>query len=159
VRQKALELLINLKNLGINIQYTSGFRSPEEQQKLYEEGRTEPGKIVTHAKPLWSFHNYGLAVDLVPLKDGKPWWKAPYEIWEKIGIEAEKLGFIWGGRWLGKKKDMPHIEYHPGLTISEIRNYFLKTGKVLIEKGLAPVAVIVIAIGVLFLAKYVRSRI
>ncbi len=45
-----------------------GLRSRERQNELYAQGRTAPGKIVTNAQGGQSFHNYGYALDWVPLK-------------------------------------------------------------------------------------------
>jgi len=44
-------------------------RTFAEQDALYAKGRTEAGKIVTNAKGGMSYHNYGLAIDIVLLKD------------------------------------------------------------------------------------------
>jgi len=44
-----------------------GFRSNERQDELYAQGRTTEGRIVTNALPGQSFHNYGRAIDWVPL--------------------------------------------------------------------------------------------
>ncbi|SVE43245.1 uncharacterized protein METZ01_LOCUS496099, partial [marine metagenome] len=38
-------------------------RTYAEQDDLYEQGRTEPGKIVTNARGGKSWHNFGLAID------------------------------------------------------------------------------------------------
>jgi len=45
-----------------------GFRTIQRQKELYAIGRTSPGKIVTQADAGQSFHNYGLAIDWVPLQ-------------------------------------------------------------------------------------------
>ena len=49
---------------------TDGYRSRAEQTKLYAQGRTSLGKIVTYAKAGQSPHNYGLAFDIAFRKDG-----------------------------------------------------------------------------------------
>ena len=50
------------------------YRSLEEQALEYAKGRTIKGKIVTNAKPGQSAHNYGLALDFVPMQNGRPQW-------------------------------------------------------------------------------------
>lgn len=45
-----------------------GFRTNVRQAELYAQGRTKPGNIVTNAQAGQSFHNYGLAIDWVPLR-------------------------------------------------------------------------------------------
>lgn len=51
-------------------------RSMQEQDELYAHGRTAPGAIVTNARAGQSAHNFGLALDFVPLLNGKPQWSA-----------------------------------------------------------------------------------
>ena len=51
-----------------------GLRTPAEQERLYAQGRSEPGRVVTNArgKPIpQSFHCYGRAIDWVPAKQVK----------------------------------------------------------------------------------------
>ncbi len=57
---------------------------------------------------LESKHLKGKAIDIVPEKNGKPWWTAPESVWERIGTIGEECGMNWGGRW--KTKDCPHFE-------------------------------------------------
>jgi peptidoglycan LD-endopeptidase CwlK len=52
------------------------YRSMAEQSALYAQGRTRPGPIVTRAQAGESAHNFGLALDFVPLLNGKPQWAA-----------------------------------------------------------------------------------
>lgn len=94
--------------LGITIRITQGMRTFEEQQKLYDRGRTEPGKIVTKAKPGSSYHQYGLATDLVEVIGGGVDWN--YDM-SKLVPYATKYGIDWGGNWTGFK-DFPHFEKH-----------------------------------------------
>lgn len=61
----------------------------------------------------WTFmsnHFDGKAVDIAPLKDGKPWWNAPDEVWNKMGAIGKSCGLHWGGDWPEPKKDKPHFE-------------------------------------------------
>jgi peptidoglycan L-alanyl-D-glutamate endopeptidase CwlK len=52
---------------GIRVYIYEGLRSNERQELLYNQGRTTNGSIVTNAKAGQSFHNYGFALDWVPL--------------------------------------------------------------------------------------------
>lgn len=108
---------------GIHIIITATLRDVEYQNELYAQGRTKPGKIVTNAKGGLSFHNYGVAFDVVPLKDNMT---AMYEtsgefgkVWAKVGTIGESIGLEWGGNW--KFKDMPHFQYIEGLTLADFR--------------------------------------
>lgn len=53
-----------------------GFRTFGGQDKLFSQGRTTPGKIVTHARGGESAHNYGCATDWIrwDLKRDEPLW-------------------------------------------------------------------------------------
>ena len=85
-------------------------RTPERQAFLYGFGRDyDDGRgIVTNARTsLYSFHGFGLAVDIVE-KDATP-WNAPEGFWEAIGAAAKRNGLTWGGDW--KKPDRPHIHW------------------------------------------------
>lgn len=91
----------------LDLLISSGIRSFEEQQKLYNQGRVTPGKIVTNAKPGKSLHNYGLALDV--FMGGKdPFLSLNRELWDLFGAFAESTGFTWGGRF--KLQDKCHIE-------------------------------------------------
>lgn len=110
-RQAVEELLTNLETVsGIKWVITSARRTMAEQKKLYDQGRSTPGEIVTKAPPGSSAHNFGLAVDLCPLdKTGECWWNAPERYWKMMGELAEGMGLVWGGHF-ASIMDKPHIE-------------------------------------------------
>ncbi len=91
---------------GYDLRVTQGLRTITEQDALYAQGRTKPGKKVTNAKGGQSNHNYGLAVDLAFFVDGKLTWED--SLYLKIGKWAKSAGLLWGGNW--KSPDMPHVE-------------------------------------------------
>lgn len=134
-----------------------GYRSPEEQNALFAKGRTVPGNVVTHVQGLFSWHNYGLAFDVVPERlRQQPNWAPEDPLWSKLGFIGKRLGLHWGGDW--SSPDKPHFEYHPGLSIQEVRDYFLKTGEVLLSKVLRPEVLIMVLLGVWGFLTYVRSK-
>lgn len=100
---------IDSKFSGWEFFITDGFRSFEEQTKLYAQGRTTSGKIVTNAKAGQSAHNYGLAVDCAFQKDGQ--LSYDLKMYSLIYPIARKLGFELGADWTGFT-DKPHFE-HP----------------------------------------------
>ena len=102
--QKLHELEALAKEHGIDFRLTSGYRSPAEQAKLYAQGRTTPGKIVTHLKH--SKHNEGKAFDVVILRNGQPVWGA--NDYAAIGKLGQSIGLTWGGTW--KMKDLCHFQ-------------------------------------------------
>ena len=63
VKERTNELIQQSAHQGIAIVITDSFRSAEDQDRLFEKGRSLGGNIVTHAKGGESYHNYGLAVD------------------------------------------------------------------------------------------------
>lgn len=101
-----------MAELGKPVFVFEGFRSMERQAELYAQGRTKPGKIVTHAKPGESLHNTGRAVDII---FEKTLWSNPETDWQLLGMMGEALAksmglpITWGGRWKGIP-DRPHWE-------------------------------------------------
>ncbi len=107
-REKAERWQAACKAAGLDVLTYCTYRSPEEQARLYAQGRTTPGKIVTYAKPGESAHNHGLALDFVPLLGGKPAWRECPEYWQAIAI-AEAEGMESAARWR-KFKELPHLQ-------------------------------------------------
>lgn len=122
---------------GLFFRMSFGFRTPQEQADLYSLGRDKNGKIVdktkvvTLAKPWSSWHNYGLAFDVVLLdkSSGEPVWdrtkdlngdaKRDYDQFTEI---AKSFGFEWGGDFK-TFKDYPHFQKIPmGLTLSKAKS-------------------------------------
>jgi peptidoglycan LD-endopeptidase CwlK len=89
--------LADCASAGLDILVTCTLRSMEDQAVLYAQGRTTPGRIVTNAKPGQSAHNYGLALDVVPIVHGKPDWSGNSPVWEQLA----SLGQGHGLQWLG----------------------------------------------------------
>lgn len=110
---KAQQLKALAAQEGIDLAITAGHRSKEEQARLYAQGRTTPGDIITYAKPGQSRHESGRAIDVVPLKDGKPDWRSPH--WSRLGALGHQLGLEWGGTWK-KLTDRPHFQLPTGGT-------------------------------------------
>jgi D-alanyl-D-alanine dipeptidase len=110
---------------GTEIMITQGLRTWEEQDALYAKGRTAPpiGKkyIVTKAKGGQSYHNFGLAVDIVVLDAlRKADWDVKHPGWAAAGTAGQSVGLEWGGAWKGFK-DIPHFQYTGGLELEECR--------------------------------------
>ncbi|MEC0484914.1 M15 family metallopeptidase [Bacillus glycinifermentans] len=121
VKETAIEVIKRAYKEDIYVQITSGYRSFAEQNRLYAQGRTAHGKIVTNAKGGQSNHNYGLAVDYVLLtSDGKTALWTINSKWKRVAQIAKALGFAWGGDWKSFK-DYPHLEMMGGLTLSQLQ--------------------------------------
>lgn len=99
------------------VRITQGLRSFEEQEKLYAIGRITTGKKVTNAKAGQSIHNYGFAVDICLIIDGKvanwdtakDWDNDQVADWYECVKIFAKHGWDWGGNWK-TFKDLPHFE-------------------------------------------------
>lgn len=94
------------------IRLAQGTRTFPEQDALYKKRPK-----VTNAKAGQSIHNYGLAVDIVLIIDGKvaswdvkkDWDQDKQADWMECVSIFKKHGFKWGGNWISFK-DMPHFE-------------------------------------------------
>lgn len=94
----------------IQIKIVSGLRSYADQDALYKQGRTAPGKIVTNAKAGYSNHNFGIAFD-VGVFEGKRYLPESPK-YKAIGALGKDLGLEWGGNWM-TIVDEPHFQLRP----------------------------------------------
>jgi peptidoglycan LD-endopeptidase CwlK len=117
IREKVRQFLSLARENGIDLLITSALRTFQEQERIYQQGRTLPGPIVSWAKPGTSYHNYGLAIDVVPIVNNKAIWGST--AWETIGRLGKSLGFTWGGDW-ASKPDKPHFQMELGYKVAEL---------------------------------------
>ncbi|SDI20755.1 peptidoglycan L-alanyl-D-glutamate endopeptidase CwlK [Alteribacillus persepolensis] len=128
VDEKKQELIQRAEAQGISVVITEGYRSHEEQDGLYAQGREEPGSIVTNAKGGESYHNYGLAIDFAIEKpNGEITWDIDYDgnhngrsDWEDVSKIAKELGFEWGGDWPGFR-DYSHLQLETDVSMYELQ--------------------------------------
>jgi peptidoglycan L-alanyl-D-glutamate endopeptidase CwlK len=95
---------------GLDVLVTCTFRTDAEQTALFAQGRTVPGKIVTRAKAGQSAHQYGLAIDIVPMVNGKPDWDGGDPIWAQIGDLGQQAGLQWLGALGSSFPEKPHFQ-------------------------------------------------
>jgi hypothetical protein len=81
--------------LNITIRIVQGLRTFPEQQAIYNQGRTTPGKVATNSKPGQSYHNFGMAVDLGILSNGKIDWDFDYNRLQLF----MPASMTWGADW------------------------------------------------------------
>lgn len=118
VQRLCAQFLAEAQKQGMPLILTQTYRTIEEQNALYAQGRTKPGKIVTNAKGGQSLHNWRVAFDVCFLV-GK---KASYTgDWKKLGLIAQKLGLEWGGNWTSFP-DKPHFQYLAGYQLKDFIN-------------------------------------
>jgi peptidoglycan L-alanyl-D-glutamate endopeptidase CwlK len=96
------ELVALAQQAGIPIKITSTRRSTDEQRRLYAQGRTEPGPIVTWT--LDSPHLHGAAFDATLV--GAPEYEDDPDAWDLLGELGESVGLRWGGSF----GDFGHFE-------------------------------------------------
>ncbi len=106
---------------GMKVRVTGNpYRTFEEQDELYAQGRTKPGKIVTNARAGESYHNYGLAIDVVEIKPNFGYEKGyDQKRWSLIGKEGKAMGFEWGGDFKNLV-DKPHLQMTFGYTEGQL---------------------------------------
>lgn len=111
-----MEKIINECNENLKgrsqVRVAQGLRTFAEQDALYAQRPK-----VTNAKGGQSVHNYGFAVDIVLIIDGKTASWDTRKDWDNDGISDwdecvrvfAKYGWSWGGNW-SSFKDMPHFD-------------------------------------------------
>lgn len=121
VQPLARELIETAVAQGINAKVISGTRTYAEQDKLYAQGRSQPGEIVTKARGGHSWHNFGLAFDIgIFSADGKIYY-GESEAYQQCGKIGEAIGLEWGGSWTNFK-DEPHFQLNPkDYSLAELR--------------------------------------
>lgn len=120
VKQRVEAFIAACKAQGIDLLVTSTYRDNESQNALYAQGRTAPGKVVTNARAGQSYHNYRCAVDVVPIRHGKPVWDSKDAVWQTIGALGKAAGLEWAGDWK-RFKELAHFQYTGGLTLAQLQ--------------------------------------
>lgn len=126
IQPLAEQLVLNAAGAGVPLRVVQDVRTPQEQQALLESGRG-----VTNAGANLSYHNYGLAFDVVPEEYlSLPNWNPEGPLWDKVGAIGKSIGLEWGGDW--KKKDRPHFQVPSSFApIRELKAYLEKFGKIM----------------------------
>jgi hypothetical protein len=107
--RRALKAVCN--NLGIQLRVTDAFRGEAAQTAALQAGNS-------NAAFGESYHNYGLAVDVVELQsDGTVNWNTHYSA---IAYYFCQEGFAWGGEWRSIQ-DRPHFECSFGLNWKDLQ--------------------------------------
>jgi peptidoglycan L-alanyl-D-glutamate endopeptidase CwlK len=131
LRTEAKEIYIAIYNAlkgRAAVRFTHTLRTIAEQDTLYALGRTKPGKKVTNAKGGSSFHNYGLAIDICLILDGKDVsWDTLKDYdgdkvadWMEVVTIFKARGWEWGGDFKSIK-DAPHFQKTFKKTTAELK--------------------------------------
>jgi len=134
--------------LGVELAVVQGDRSETEQAALYAQGRS-PLDVVNHlralvgwagltskenvarvtkARPLYSWHNFAMAVDVAPENpDGSIDWDSKHPVWQDMIAKGEALGLTSGISF----EDQPHFQLtgrFPVTPTDEVRALFASGG-------------------------------
>lgn len=110
---KVAHKALSISPIDFGISY--GVRTLAEQERLYAQGRTQPGPKVTwtmNSLHLPQKDNFAHAIDVLAYVDGKISWDE--KLYDRIAVvmknTADMLNvkIVWGGDW--KNKDRPHFE-------------------------------------------------
>ena len=119
-RDKIIELIDICHSKGIELEIVETYRTVAKQNEY-----KRMGKIYTRSTGGRSKHQYGLAIDVVPVVDSLASWEN-IALWKKVGAVGEKLGLRWGGRWR-HPYDPGHFEWSGGVSSAAM------------ERGAAPI--------------------
>lgn len=122
------------KSKGHDLDIHMALRTWETQAGLYAIGRTKEldRKPVTRAKPGRSYHNYGLAIDVVfdgdMSKQGIQWgWDDKKYPWKELGELGKTFGLEWAGDWK-TLTEMPHYQMSFGVPVTKLLEWHTQGG-------------------------------
>lgn len=105
IQQYATRFINKAKGAGISLKITDAYRSVATQQQYLSQGKPA-------AQPGYSFHNYGLAIDVKPTDSTD---------WETIGQIGKSLGFRWGKTFTNPKSEPWHFDMGFGFTTAQLK--------------------------------------
>jgi peptidoglycan L-alanyl-D-glutamate endopeptidase CwlK len=120
-RQFLTEVIGQLRGDGLVFKIISGTRTYEQQNALFAQGRTRPGRIVTRARGGQSNHNFGVAWDLGVFRNGA--YIPESTLYQKAGAIGKRQGLEWGGDW-ESFQDEPHFQAIDEARLAETRRSF-----------------------------------
>jgi peptidoglycan L-alanyl-D-glutamate endopeptidase CwlK len=128
LREEVMEIYdeINEALIGSAMcRFSHTLRTFAEQNVLYAQGRTKPGKIVTNAKGGLSYHNYGMAIDIVLIANGAASWDSGKDFdadgkadWMEVVSIFKQFGWEAGIDW--KFRDAPHFQKSLGYSVRQL---------------------------------------
>lgn len=120
VRDAVTRTVADLNAEGFPFKVFEAYRMPQRQAYLFGQGRTRPGAIVTQARPWESYHQFGLAADIVLCPGGKWSWDASAEYiqaWDRLHD-------------IGRSYDLEPLNFErPHLQLANFHLSDLKAGK------------------------------
>lgn len=120
VRDSISRTVADLNAEGFPFKVFEAYRCPQRQAYLFGQGRTRPGAIVTQATPWESYHQFGLAADIVLCPSGKWSWDASAQFvqaWDRL-------------HEIGQKYDLEPLSFErPHLQLAHFHLSDLQAGK------------------------------
>lgn len=131
-----LEICDTVASKYVRVRFSDILRTEERQNELYAQGRTKAGNKVTWVRGGYSYHNYGLAIDIVLLRDKdkngsfeSASWDTVFDgdmdgiaDWSECASIFSAYGWQWGLRRRdGSKYDLPHFQRSLGYKASDLR--------------------------------------
>ena len=103
----AIAFLNKCQGAGIKLKITSAYRSIDYQKTLTKKGKPA-------AKAGYSYHNYGLAIDV----------SADSAYWGTVGEIGQSLGFRWGKFFRNPQPERWHFDMGFGLSTIELKKRY-----------------------------------
>ena len=117
VAEKRDQLVAIMQAVGYPVVVTDEYRTFEQQDALYAQGRTKPGSVVTNAKGGESLHNYRCAFDVAFKKGTGVSYDGDFAM---LGTVGKILGLEWGGDW-ASFVDKPHFQFTAGYSLADFQ--------------------------------------
>lgn len=100
------EFLAQCNAIDLDVKITFTYRTPQEQDEIFAQGRTKPGRMVTNLRGKQSKHCYTIdgqpaakAFDFGVFDNGAYIGNGSDDRYLEAGEIGESLGLRWGGRW------------------------------------------------------------
>lgn len=117
--------LAECQRQGLNVLIAETWRTKVEQDSLYAQGRSKPGKIVTNCQYPESPHCWGVAFDFCRNERGKEYDNSD-KFFNRVGAIGKTMGLFWGGDFKSFV-DMPHFEmakFMPGNSVATLKRTY-----------------------------------
>lgn len=119
VAQQARNFLNLTAANNMDVRITAAFRSWDDSDRDYAQGRTAPGPIISNARGGESYHNWGLAFDAAPFDNGV--YSSDINEFRRMGRLGQQVGLEWGGTFKDIV-DYPHFQNTFGLSTEDLLN-------------------------------------
>ena len=141
IQHKVKYILVRAHQQGLPVYLFEGLRTFYKSHQYFMQGRNEKGeivdrtKVITYADAGYSWHNYGLAVDIVFKINGR--WSWSFKLpWQDLGLIGKEVGMFWGGDFRNFK-DYPHFQFTCGMPIKNALKKYKEGGLNLVWKSVS----------------------